>query len=95
MTNNPNGNTRGDVNVTVGRHIFVCSMGVDYATAKYFLDGNSIFIQYKLLSDGTPVSFLGGTGSVYFNSLGAKKINKLMIWNRQLTEQEMQQLMEV
>ena len=94
-SNIPDATTLGDVNVTVGRHIFVCSMGEDYTKSKYFLDGNSIPIQHKVLSDGTPVIFLGGTGSMYINSSGVKEINRLMIWNRQLTEQEITKLMEV
>lgn len=95
LTSHPDGITLGDVNVTVGRHIFVCSMGEDYTKAKYFLDGNSIPILNKVLSDGTPVTFLYGNESEYINSAGTKKINKLMIWDRQLTDEEVQQLMEV
>lgn len=95
LTNNSSGNTQGSVAVTVGRHILVCSMGEDFTKSKYFLDGNSIPILNTLLSDGTPVSFIDKPGDMAIISSGTKEINKLMIWNRQLTDEEITKLMEV
>ena len=98
-TSNPDATTLGDVIVTAGRHIFVCSIGEDFTKAKYFLDGNSVPILNKVLSDGTPVSFIDRKGPMSISRDGprdgVKEINRLMVWDRQLTDEEIQQLMEV
>lgn len=95
LTNNPYWNTHGDTQVGVGRHIFACTMGDDFTKAKYFLDGNSVFIYNKILSDGTPAVFVDKPGDITIPADGVKKINKLMIWDRALTDEEITQIMEV
>ena len=92
--NNPNAVVMGTAKVGVGRHIFVCNMGEDYAKTKFFLDGNSIGLWNIFKPDGTPVSFADSPGDIEVQPEGVKKINKMMIWDRQLTDEEITKLME-
>ena len=93
-TTNVSGNTHVPVNVAVGKHKVIIAYTKDFTDAEFFIDG----VRYTAINttdaQGIPYTHKGvvdGRFSVLW--FGEKIISKQAIWDRRLSELEIQQLL--
>ena len=97
LTTNPAGNTYPlNINIAVGKHKVIIAYTKDFTDVEYFVDGIRSTAIKTTDDQGIPYTHKGTLGGAFrVNRLGEKIIYRQAIWDRRLSELEIQQLMEV